>query len=123
LTHILVVDDDSAIRDVVSDILELSDYRVKTATNGAEALENVRAEPPVAIFLDLMMPIMDGWEFLRRLRREPPFARVPVVIMSAARDAGLAADQLGAEAFLPKPFDLEAVLSLVGRLAPGREAG
>jgi CheY-like chemotaxis protein len=66
-----------------------------------------------------MMPIMDGWEFLRRLRREQPFARLPVVIMSAARDAGQAADQLGAQAFLPKPFDLEAVLALVGRLADG----
>jgi CheY-like chemotaxis protein len=100
-------------------MLELTAYRVKTAANGAEALEKVRAEPPVAIFLDLMMPIMDGWEFLRQLRREQPFVRLPVVIMSAARDAGQAADQLGAQAFLPKPFDLEAVLALVGRLADG----
>jgi CheY-like chemotaxis protein len=116
--HILVVDDDPAIRDVVADILEISDYAVQTASNGVEALDKVRQNQPVAVLLDLMMPVMNGWEFLRACRREPPCAHVPIVVMSAARDASKDADALGAQAFLPKPFEVETVLSVLGQVAP-----
>ena len=117
MQHILVVDDDPAIRDVVSDILEMSAYVVETAANGVEALAAIRASPPAAVLLDLMMPVMDGWEFLRQCRQEAPCAPVPVAIMSAARDASSAAGAYGAQAFLAKPFALEAVLEVVERLA------
>jgi CheY-like chemotaxis protein len=117
MNHILIVDDDQAIRDVVSDILEMSDYRVKTACNGAEALETMRVDRPAAVLLDLMMPVMNGWEFLRQYKCEVPVAPVPVVIMSAARDASAVAGQLGAQAFLSKPFEIEAILAIVGRVA------
>ena len=70
MNHILIVDDDPAIRDVVSDILEMSDYCVKTACNGAEALDHIRDDRPAAVLLDLMMPVMDGWEFLREYKVE-----------------------------------------------------
>jgi CheY-like chemotaxis protein len=116
--HILVVDDDPAIRDVVADILEISDYAVQTAVNGAEALEKIRKDKPAAVLLDLMMPVMDGWEFLRVCRQEMPCAHLPIVVMSAAREASDVADELGAQAFLPKPFELNAMLSLVGRVVP-----
>src|ERR1700686_2404281 len=106
MNHILIVDDDPAIRDVVSDILETSDYRVKTARNGAEALEDIRRDRPAAVLLDLMMPVMDGWEFLRKYRCEVPVSPVPVVIMSAARDASSVAGEFGAQAFLSKPFEI-----------------
>jgi CheY-like chemotaxis protein len=91
--HILVVDDDPAIRDVVADILEMSDYAVRTAANGAEALEKIRAEPPAAVLLDLMMPVMNGWDFLRACRTETICARIPIAIMSAARDARAVAEE------------------------------
>jgi CheY-like chemotaxis protein len=117
MNHILIVDDDQAIRDVVSDILEMSDYQVKTACNGAEALETMRVDRPAAVLLDLMMPVMNGWEFLRQYKVEVPVAPVPVVIMSAARDASAVAGQLGAQAFLSKPFEIEAILAVVGRVA------
>jgi two-component system chemotaxis response regulator CheY len=116
---ILVVDDDPAIRDVVVDILEMSEYAVRTASNGAEALDEVRQRPPAAILLDLMMPVMNGWEFLRHCRGDAACAGVPIVVMSAARDAATAADELGAHAFLPKPFELDDVLTIVDRLARG----
>ena len=116
MAHILVVDDDPAIRDVVVDILELANYTARTASNGVEALDDIREQPPDMVFLDLMMPIMDGWEFLRRCRRSSECAWVPVAIMSAARDAGSIADELGAQAFLPKPFELDDVLTVVTRL-------
>jgi CheY-like chemotaxis protein len=119
VNHILIVDDDQAIRDVVTDILEMSDYRVKTASNGAEALETIRADRPAAVLLDLMMPVMNGWEFLQRYKCEMPAVPVPVVIMSAARDASAVAGQLGAQAFLSKPFEIEAILAIVERVAGG----
>jgi CheY-like chemotaxis protein len=114
--RILVVDDDPAIRDVVADILAMSNYQVDTASNGAEALDCVRSLRPSAVLLDLMMPVMDGWEFLRHCRTEPPCAPVPVAIMSAARNASSVAVELGAQGFLPKPFELDAVLDVVDRL-------
>jgi CheY-like chemotaxis protein len=117
LHDILVVDDDPAIRDVVVDILEMSDYAVRTASNGAEALDEIRQRRPSAVLLDLMMPVMNGWEFLRQCRNEQCCAPVPVVIMSAARDAGTVADELGAQAFLPKPFELDDILTVIDRLA------
>jgi DNA-binding response OmpR family regulator len=119
VNHILVVDDDPAIRDVVVDILAMSDYLVKTATNGAEALDQIRADRPAAVLLDLMMPVMDGWEFLRRCRAQDLYAQIPVVVMSAARDVALAARELGAQAYLTKPFDMDAVVAVVDRLVSG----
>ena len=117
MNHILVVDDDPAIRDVVADILEMANYRVQTAGNGAEALDHIHSEQPSVVLLDLMMPVMDGWEFLRKCRSEPPCAPVPVVIMSAARNASGLAAELGAQAFLGKPFEMDAVLAIVESLA------
>ena len=117
VNHILVVDDDPAIRDVVADILEMAKYRVQTAGNGAEALDCIHTEQPSVVLLDLMMPVMDGWEFLRKCRSEPPCAPVPVVIMSAARNASGIAAELGAQAFLGKPFEMDAVLAIVESLA------
>jgi CheY-like chemotaxis protein len=115
--HILVVDDDPAIRRVVADILEMSDYMVRMASNGAEALAEVKNWPPAMVLLDLMMPVMDGWEFLRRCRGDHACGAVPVAVMSAARDAGAISDELGASAFLPKPFELDDVLRIVSRFA------
>ena len=114
---ILVVDDDPSIRDVVADILEMSDYRVTTASNGAEALDRIRVERPAAVLLDLMMPIMDGREFLERCRQRQACACLPVALMSAAHDAASAARRLGVQAYLTKPFEMEAVLAVVDRLA------
>jgi CheY-like chemotaxis protein len=114
--HILVVDDDPAIRDVVVDILELSHYAVRTAANGAEALEEVRRNQPAAVLLDLMMPVMNGWEFLRQCRSGGPCSEVPVVVMSAAREAAAAASELGAQGFLSKPFEMDDVIAIVDGL-------
>jgi CheY-like chemotaxis protein len=115
--HILVVDDDPAIREVVVDILQMADYPVKTASNGAEALEQIRADQPGAVLLDLMMPVMDGWEFMRRCHLEAFCQGVPIAIMSAAPTAAAAFDELGADAYLAKPFEVEDILATVSRLA------
>ncbi len=117
MKQILVVDDDPAILDVVADILRESGYRVETAVNGAEALRKLAGIRPDAVLLDLMMPVMDGWTFVAEYRRDAECATIPIVVMSAARDVVAAARELGAQACITKPFEIDALLDTVERLA------
>src|SRR3712207_6404701 len=86
--HLLVVEDDQDIRETLQQALELEGYQVSTAGNGKEALDILHlADPPSRphlILLDLMMPIMDGWEFLEKARSTNLLSGIPVVIVSAA---------------------------------------
>lgn len=109
----LVVDDDPSIRLVVEAVLEDAGYTVRTATNGAEALAEVAAAPPGLVLLDMRMPVLDGWGFAAALREQG--LRVPVVVVTAARDARAWADEIAADACLPKPFDLDDLLGTVRR--------
>jgi CheY-like chemotaxis protein len=121
MTHILVVEDDDAIRGLVSEVLRDDGYQVREATNGAEALETVRETRPDLIVLDLMMPVMNGWTFLEECRRTDSCAEVPVVVTSASHDLPRTADRLremGVRTCLAKPFDLDGLLALVERYAP-----
>jgi CheY-like chemotaxis protein len=114
--HVLVVEDDAETRESLRDLLELEGYTVQTAAHGGEALAQLsRLEPPCLILLDLMMPVMNGWELLAELHRrqrrsdeEPP----PIVIVSAARDA-LGDPEAEGYPILPKPVDVEALLEMV----------
>jgi CheY-like chemotaxis protein len=115
---VLVVDDDAFIRQTVGEILALEGYPVVEAGDGAEALtiiENL-PHPPAAIFLDMRMPIMDGWAFATEYRRRPgPHA--DIVVMTAARDAHAWATEVGAAGTLAKPFNLDALLDMAERFA------
>ena len=114
--RVLVVDDDAAIRQFIQMALEGSGYEVATAEDGQEALAAVRASPPRIILLDMRMPVMDGWAFTRAYRETPP-PHAPIVVLTAARDAGEYASDVDADAFLAKPFNLRELLGLVGRLS------
>jgi CheY-like chemotaxis protein len=92
-----------------------------TASQGALALDLIRTRPPDLILLDMRMPDMDGGAFAEAYRQLPG-RRAPLIVLTAARDAAERAAQLEADAFLPKPFDIEALLDLVGRLAGGPTA-
>jgi two-component system, chemotaxis family, chemotaxis protein CheY len=118
---ILVVDDDPDILDAVCDVLTGEGYRVARARNGREALERVSDERPDLILLDLMMPVMDGLAFARALKASGVTPPVPVVVISADGNPDHAAG-VGAEAFLPKPFDLEALLAAVWLAGAGPES-
>jgi DNA-binding response OmpR family regulator len=109
---ILIVDDDADILGIVEEILTLEGYRVQTASNGAEALQRVGTEAPGLILLDMRMPVMDGWQFAARLRAEHNHA-VPIVVMTAAKDAGERAREIRAEDYLAKPFDIEELVEKV----------
>jgi two-component system, chemotaxis family, chemotaxis protein CheY len=115
--RILVVDDDPDILDALSEILEVEGYQVHRARNGREALQRMGegASGPDLILLDLMMPVMDGWEFARTL---DPHRRPPIVVLSADRNVGPKAQEIGAIGWLAKPFELGELLSLVRRSAP-----
>ncbi len=109
---ILIVEDDADLREMMAQLLTLEGYRAETVANGRDALDYLhRGDRPDLILLDLMMPIMDGWEFRRRQREDPALADVPVVVLSAL-DQTRAAD-LGGTAFLKKPLDFDRLLDLV----------
>jgi CheY-like chemotaxis protein len=115
---ILVVDDDHDIRELIAEVLALDGYRVSTAPNGKVALEQAHVNRPDLIVLDLMMPVMCGWEFMEAQRGDPELAHVPVIVVTAALDCEVE----GAAALLRKPFDLDTLLATVARLCGvGRE--
>lgn len=113
---ILVIDDDLAMLELLTSLLEDEGYAVRTAPSGPLGLAAMAEAPPALVLLDWMMPTMRGDEVLRRIRAGHA-DRVPVVILSANGDARALMAQ-GADAFVPKPFDLEALLACVARLLP-----
>jgi CheY-like chemotaxis protein len=118
-TRVLVVDDDSVIRQLVCVNLELEGFEVFTAEDGIDALEKVGEVDPAVITLDIMMPRMDGWETAARLHDNPDTAHIKVVLLSArAQEADLRRGHgLGVDAYLTKPFDPDELIDVVRRLA------
>lgn len=118
---VLVVEDDDAVRTVLVQILESEGYEVTVARDGEEGLLTALERVPDAILLDLMMPDTDGWAFLRQRLGQVTLTAVPILVMSAGREDDLKrAKQLGANAYLAKPFDLDVLLALVQQLVDPR---
>ena len=116
--RLLLVDDDLALRETVAEVLRDEGYEVVEAENGRVALNLLQSGvSPTLILLDLMMPVMDGSTFCRALRAEPSIAALPVVVISANARAQEQALECGADEYLPKPFDIEALLRIVSRWA------
>ena len=118
MTRILVVDDDAAVRNVVTDALLEDGYQVDAACNGRQALAAFRKHRPDALVLDLEMPIMDGPTLMRTLRELTRWGRVPLVVLSGTVGAADAAPRLGARACLNKPFELSELLHTLEQVAP-----
>ena len=114
--RVLVVEDDDAIRTMVADALEFEGYAVQTALHGADALAALDAGCPSAIVLDLMMPVRDGWTFLREYRQRDLCQNVPILVTSAYRRLPETAAELAVQACLLKPYDLDVLLSAVEAL-------
>src|SRR5687768_13511244 len=108
---ILVVEDDAPLCDNIAEILQLSGYRVATARNGVEALQYLEdCGNPSLMLLDLMMPELDGWEVLRRVRAAASTSRIPVVILTAGIADGAEHESVRV---LKKPFDVSQFLDVV----------
>lgn len=110
--HILVVEDDAAIRQLVTELLTESGYRVTAAANGHEGLERAAAAPPDLILLDKLMPDSDGTTFATGYAKTAG-PRAPIVALCAAHDGPAWAAQIGAASYLIKPFDIETLLDVV----------
>src|SRR5262245_50418903 len=110
--NVLIVEDDTDLREMMAQLLTLEGFKAATATNGREALDFLRSGvTPQLILLDRMMPVMDGWEFQREQQRDPNLAHVPVVVLSAL-EPGRAAEPPARE-FLKKPLDFNRLLEIV----------
>jgi CheY-like chemotaxis protein len=116
---VLVVDDEPQVAWVLRFSLEHEGYRTYTASNGLEALEELEKHHPNVMVLDLMMPEMDGWAVLNEMNKLPVAERPRVVIVSALTgpDDKTKATALGADAFVPKPFDVEELIAVLDGLA------
>jgi CheY-like chemotaxis protein len=110
---VLVVEDDCDIREVLSDTLAIEGYAVVSAANGRQALDLLHAGLDAdLILLDLLMPVMNGWEFRAAQRADPALSRIPVVVVSASSPHGL-----DPERHIAKPFGVDELLSAVAELA------
>jgi CheY-like chemotaxis protein len=121
---VLIVEDDVIIRTDLAEILNDAGYSVMQAANGREALERLRrASPrPLLVLLDLMTPVMSGWEFRAEQLNDPSISDIPVVVLSGAGDVTSEAEALGAAAYLKKPFGLEGLLATVRHVLAGASA-
>jgi CheY-like chemotaxis protein len=108
---VLIIDDDEEVREAVRDLVGMKGYRVEEARDGEQALALLeRAEVPCIILLDLVMPVMDGWQFLERLRASARLASVPVVVVSAHAASHA---PVGASGLLLKPFEARELLRAI----------
>ena len=115
LKTILIVDDDADLREALTELLQSKGYRVASADDGAKALESLRKSgAPGLILLDLMMPVMDGYEFIAQRNSDPALAGIPVVVISAGRHPQGSVVP-GADEILYKPFEADHLIRIVER--------
>ena len=113
---ILIIEDEADIRESLADVLELRGYNVVTVVNGREALERLKAGlMPCLIILDLMLPVMSGWEFRRQQLVNDKWANIPTVLVSGIADLPGESQRLHAASFLLKPIDLASLYKTVDR--------
>jgi CheY-like chemotaxis protein len=121
---ILLIEDDRDICEIVAHVLQEEGYDTVTVPNGAEGLKLLRAKEvrPFVIVLDLMLPVMDAWQFRAEQAQDARIAGIPVVIFSANPKIAQHADSLGAAAMIRKPPNLDEFLAVVGRFLPAPAA-
>ena len=116
MATVLVVEDEFGVADLIEAVLEDEGHHVRIAVNGKQGLETLNQERPDLVFLDYMMPVMDGAALLRGMAADPSLHDIPVVMMSSLPEATVAERCVGYRAFLRKPFKIKDVVSLTERL-------
>ncbi|NJL09534.1 MAG: response regulator transcription factor [Calothrix sp. SM1_7_51] len=121
-TQLLLVDDEPGLREAVKDYLQESGFGVQIASNAREGWELLQQNTPDLVISDIMMPQVDGYQFLKQLRDDPRFQALPVVFLTAK---GMTTDriqgyQAGVDAYLPKPFDPDELVAIVQNLLERR---
>lgn len=120
-TKILITEDEPNIVESLSFILQRAGYEVTAVADGEAAMQQLRTELPDAMILDLMLPKLSGFEVLKLVKTDPALAHLPVLVLSAkgqAHDRRLV-EEIGAEAFITKPFANRDIVEQVGRLCQG----
>jgi CheY-like chemotaxis protein len=115
---VLVVDDEPSLRALLRGVLRIAGYDVREAASGEEALEILDRETPDAVLLDILLPGIDGWEVLDRLK--PRLATLPVLVLSASTGpmAYARAEAAGCRGFVEKPFQVQELIARLHRLVP-----
>jgi CheY-like chemotaxis protein len=118
--RVLVVDDEPALRRLLTELFSTEGYRVSAASDGAQALERLPHFRPDVVVLDLTMPVMSGWTFAEKCHGMDGYAELPIVAVTAMHDVGRAAprlEHLGVRTCLAKPFDVAELLAAVEQFA------
>lgn len=118
MAKILIVDDEIQLIEMVQMRLEANGYETVTANDGKEGIEKVKSENPDLIILDIMMPLMDGYEVCKILKNDPQYSKIPIIFLSAkAQEEGLKnGKEKGADAFVKKPFETSDLLAKIKEL-------
>ena len=116
--RVLIVEDDNSIREMVSLALQDAGYDVLDARDGELAFELLKGAPADVLLVDLRMPLMDGFEFIRRYHGDG--GRAPIIVLSASNDIDLTRHAVRAAAIVEKPFDLNELIATVGRVTGNR---
>lgn len=113
--HVLCIDDEALMRQLVTDVLQQHGFQVSLAPSGKDGLESARRRPPDLIVLDIMMPGMDGFEVCQEIRRDPRLQRIPVIMLTAMDSTKLneQAFAAGAEVCMTKPFVADRLINVV----------
>ncbi|MBA3395317.1 MAG: response regulator [Deltaproteobacteria bacterium] len=106
---VLVVEDDTDLRETLAELLAMSGYRVETAEHGRAALDNMQTKKPCLVLLDLMMPVMDGWQVIEAMKHDPELKDIPVCVVSAQAQSA----PPGSKCVIKKPTALSALLGVV----------
>jgi CheY-like chemotaxis protein len=124
MARVLVVDDESLIREILSDLIASDGHLVDTAANGSEALEVIHGWRPDVVLLDMMMPQVGAWDFLARYNADTTCRGLPVAILSTTPTAGVALEEAGVSAVISNPFDVHDLLETVHELvSSGTKSG
>jgi DNA-binding NarL/FixJ family response regulator len=120
--RILLVDDEPGVRESVQAYLEDSGYAVQVAAGAKDAWEMLQRDPPELVITDVMMPQVDGYQFLKQMRDDPRFVAMPVVFLTARgmKSDRISGYQAGCDAYLPKPFDPEELIAIVKNILQRR---
>ena len=117
MARVLIIDDEFGIAELLQAVLEDQGHTVRTAANGKHGIQLIETESPDVIFLDYMMPVMDGAAVMRQMAATPKLSRIPVVMMSSIPEDSVAERCAGYVMFLRKPFSVFQVVDVVQRLS------
>ncbi|MFL5814731.1 MAG: response regulator [Bdellovibrionia bacterium] len=115
MKNILIIEDDESIRKMIASVLEIEGYSISAAANGKQALETIQnGALPDIILLDMMMPVMNGWDFLDFVRANATTSKIPIIVVSAYAEI---AKSVKPNAVVPKPVQLKSLLKAIEGLA------